>query len=139
MNLKDAFDQDKFVIDGGQYTDEDFKAMSLDDLHAFKMRINKKINGLSSAIAEKKIDYANGGEGASKDWYMRHRSALSINQRVLTYVNYIIKKRHRSDRKIGDYFMAEAKQYLSPPVFDRILTKAHLEMETKKEKDGSGL
>jgi hypothetical protein len=36
MNLKDAFDQEKFVIDDNEYADEDFQAMSIDDLETLK-------------------------------------------------------------------------------------------------------
>jgi hypothetical protein len=133
MNLKDAFDQDKFVIDDNEYTDEYFQAMSLDDLETIKMRIDKKISGLSAAIAEKKMDYANGGKGASKDWRMRRMSALTINQRVLKYVNYLIKKRLRSERKISDYFMEAAKTVLPRGEFEEVLSIAHQEMETKGE------
>ena len=79
MTLKNVFDQDYFSIDGKQYTDEDMKAMSFDDLETLKMLINKKISGLSTAIMEKKMDYANGGPGATRDWMKRHKNALSIN------------------------------------------------------------
>jgi hypothetical protein len=138
MNLKDAFDQDKFVIDDNEYTDEDFEAMSFDDLETIKMRINKKISGISASIKEKQIEYSNGGKGTSKSWYMSRRSALSINQRVLTYVNCLIKKRFRSERKISDYFMKSAKNVLPRGEFENILSKAYLEMgnmEEENEKD----
>ena len=131
MTLKDAFDQEKFVIDDKEYTDQDFQAMSLDDLETLKMQITKKINGLSTAIGGKKMDYANGGKGASGDWMKRHKNALTINQRVLTYVNYLIKKRHRSDRKISDYFMEAARTILAKNEFESILSIAHNEMKTK--------
>lgn len=133
MNLKDAFDQEKFVIEDAEYTDEDLQAMSIDDLETLKMRITKKINGLSVAIAEKRIDHANGGKGATKDWSMRHRAALSINQRVLTYVIYLIKKRMRNGRTLSDYFMNAAKSVLPRDVFENILTNAHQEMGNKEK------
>jgi len=125
MTLKNVFDKDTFVIDGKEYTDQELQAMSLDDLETLKMLINKKVSGLSIAIKEKKMDYASGGKGASKDWTMRHMLARSINQRVLTYVNYLIKRRYDSERKISDCFMSEAKKYLRPVDYDCILTKAH--------------
>ena len=133
MTLKNVFDQDYFSIDGNQYTDEDMKAMSLDDLETFKMLINKKISGVSTAIMEKKMDYANGGPGASREWMKRHKNALSINKRVLEYVIYLIKKRRRTERKIGDCFMVAAMEILPRGDYDRILTKAQQELGPKGE------
>jgi len=128
MTLKNVFDQDYFSIDGKQYTDEDMKAMSFDDLETLKMLINKKISGLSTAIMEKKMDYANGGPGATRDWMKRHKNALSINKRVLEYVIYLIKKRRRTERKIGDCFMVAAMEILPRGDYNRILTKAQQEL-----------
>ena len=129
MTLKDVFDQEVFVIDDIEYTDQDFQAMSLDALETIKMRINKKMNGLAAAIKEKQLDYANGGEGATKDWFMRKKSSYSINQRVLTYVKYLIKKRAKGERKISDYFMNAAKTALARDQFESILSTAQNEME----------
>jgi len=124
MTLKNVFDQDYFAIDGNRYTDEDLRAMSLDDLETLKILIDKKVTGLSAAISEKKMDYANGGPGATRDWMKRHKSALSINQRVFGYVNFLIKKRRRAERKIGDCFMTAAMDILPRGDYERILTKA---------------
>jgi hypothetical protein len=134
MNLKDAFDQEIFVIDDKEYTDEDFQTMSLDDLETIRLLINKKISGLNAAISEKKMDYADGGKGASKEWRMRYGSALSINKRVLTYVKHLINKRNRGERKISDYFMEAAKFILPRGDFENILTKAHQEMRNRGDK-----
>jgi hypothetical protein len=131
MTLKDAFDQEIFVIDGKEYTDEDFQMMPLDGLETLRLRINKKISGLTAAISEKKMDYADGGKGASKEWMIRHKLALSINKRVLTYVKHLINKRNRGERKISDYFMDAAKSVLPRGDFENILTKAHQEMGNK--------
>jgi hypothetical protein len=122
MNLRDAIDQNKFIIEGQTFTDDEIQAMDIDDLETLKMRITKKINGLSASI------YVGGGKSAPKDWYMSRRSALSINQRVLTYVNSLIKKRFREARSIGDYFMDEAKVFLRPKDFEDILKNARNEM-----------
>ena len=135
MTLKTVFDQDYFSIDGNQYTDEDMKAMSQDELETLKMLIAKKVSGLSTAIMEKKMDYANGGPGATKDWMKRHRDALSINQRVLNYVIYLIKKRRRIERKIGDCFMAAAMDILPRGDYERILTKAQEVMGAQSGRD----
>jgi len=131
MTLKNVFDQDYFAIDGKQYTDEDLRAMPLDDLETLKILINKKISGISTAITEKKMDYANGGPGATREWMKRHRNALSINKRVFDYVIYLIKKRRRTERKIGDCFMSAAMDILPRGDYERILTKAQEEMGTQ--------
>jgi len=129
MNLHDAIDQDVFTIENEEYTDTAFQKMTVDDLETMRLRITKKINGLSTAIAGQKIDYANGGKGSSKDSYLRHRSALTINQRVLTYVNTLIKKHLRESRTISDYFMDQAKINLPRKDFELILSNAHQKME----------
>jgi len=128
MTLKDALDQEKFVIEDKEYTDNDLQAMSLDELETLRMQINKKIYGLSTIIKEKQVDYANGGKGAEKEWFTKHKTALWINQNVLAYVNYLIKKSRMNERKMSDYFMNEAKKILPREEFENILTKANLEM-----------
>ena len=133
MTLRDAIDQDVFNIDDTQYTDADLQAMSVDELETLKMRINKRISGLSAAIREKQIDYSNSGKRAEKDWYMNRKIALSINQRVFTYVNSLIKSRRRLERNISDYFMEQAKTVLPRNDFELILSKAQREKETKEK------
>ena len=131
MNLQDAIDQKKFIIEDRTLTDDDIQAMSIDELETLKMQITKKISGLSASLKEKQIDYANGGQGSSKEWYMSRRSALSINQRVLTYINSLIKKhRIRTSRTISDYFMVKAKAVLPRADFENILGEAQKEMKT---------
>ena len=134
MTLKDVFDQEVFVIDDNEYTDQDFQAMPLDDLETIRMRINKKVTGLSAAIKEKQLDYANGGEGATEDWFRRKKSSRSINNRVLSYVNYLIKKRSKGERKISDYFMDAAKTVLTRDRFEGILSMAQNKMELQEGK-----
>jgi hypothetical protein len=131
MNLYDVIDQNKFFIDGLTLTDEEIQAMKAEALETLKMRITKKITGLSAAIKEKQIEYAQGGKSASKEWYMSRRSALSINQRVLTYVNSLIKQRRRSVKNFGDCFMDQAKAKLPREVFESILTGTYNEVAGK--------
>jgi hypothetical protein len=133
MNLRDAIDQSKFIIDNRTFTDDEIQAMDIDALETLKMQIAKKINGLSVALKEKQIEYAQGGRSASKEWYMSRRLALSINQRVLTYVNSLIKKRLRTAKRISDYFMAQAKVSLPRESYESILTSAHHEMKTREK------
>ena len=130
MTLKDAIDRDFFIIDNTQFFDSDLRGMSTDDLETLKMRITKKISGLSASLKEKQIDYFNGGEGATKDWYMRRKLALSINQRVLTYVSYLIKKRKGMERPISEFFMDSAKDILPKQDYDLVLSNAQKTMES---------
>jgi hypothetical protein len=48
-------------------------------------------------------------------------------------VNSLIKKRHRMDRTIGDYFMNQAKSVMPHKDFEHILSNAHQEMETAQK------
>jgi hypothetical protein len=132
MNLHDAIDQNKFIIDDRTFTDDEIQAMDIDALETLKMQIVKKITGLSASIKEKQIEYAHGGKSASKEWYMSRKLALSINQRVLTYINSLIKKRLRKARSIGDYFMDQAKASLPREAYENILTNAHNEMQMRE-------
>lgn len=134
MNLHDAIDQNKFIIDDQTLTDDEIQAMDIDALETLKMQIVKKITGLSASIKEKQIEYAQGGKSASKEWYMSRKHALSINQRVLTYVNSLIKKHLRKARSISDYFMDHARVSLPREEYDSILTSAHNEMKTREGK-----
>jgi hypothetical protein len=132
MNLQDAIGKTVYIIENDQYTDSDIKNMSIDELERLKMRINLKIDGLSSAIKAKQIEYANGGEGSTKEWYVTHRYALTINQRMLPYINNIIKniiKRKRSEKSLGDHFMDQARQLLPQNDFETILKNAQLKRE----------
>jgi hypothetical protein len=131
MNLQDAIDQNKFIIEDRTFTDNEIQAMDIDALETLKMQIVKKITGLSASIKEKQIEYAKGGKSASKEWYMSRKNALSINQRVLTYVNSLIKKRFRTSRTISDYFMNQAKALLPREEFESILSNAHQKREAE--------
>ena len=124
MTLRDAIDQDVFRIDDDRYTDADFRAMSIDDLETMKMRINKKIGGITIAMKEKQIGYAKMGDETSKSLCMNHRLAMSINQRVMTYINSLIRQRYREARGIGDAFMEQARAILPADDFANILDKA---------------
>ena len=134
MTLHDAIDQDVFIIDDCRLTDVDLQGMNYEDLETLKMRINKKISGLSASIKEKQIDFANSGKRASKDWYMNRKLALSINQRVLNYVNVLIRLKRRSEKSIGDFFMDSAKDILPKQDYDLVLSNAQKTMGTMEGK-----
>jgi len=129
MSLRDAIDQDKFIIDEHKLSDSDIQAMSIDELETLKLRINKRISGIESSIKEKQNEYASGGQRASREWYKNKRNALSINKRVLSYVNSVVKQRIRTSRSISDYFMDQARAILSKKDFELILGNAHREKE----------
>jgi hypothetical protein len=124
MSLKDAIGKDLFVIDDDHLTDSDLQDMPTADLEKLKLRVNNKVSFLSIAIKEKQIDYTAGGEGATKEWYVKNKFALSVNQGALVYINSLIKQRRRSERNISDVFMDEAKAILPERDFEIILTSA---------------
>ena len=130
MTLQDAINKDIFIIDNSQFSDADLQRMTSDELETLKMWISRKISDVSASLKEKQIDYANGGEGATKDWYMKCKYALSLNQHVLHYVNLLIKKHRCSERSISDFFMSQAKTILSPREYELILSSAYKEMNT---------
>jgi len=125
MTLKDAIDTNHFYIESKSYKDADLQNMTIDELETLKMQINKKISGISASLKEKQIDQNSTGEIISKAWYMRRRNALSINQRVLTYINSLLRKRRRPERSVSDYFMEEAKTVMPPELYEEVLTNAH--------------
>ena len=128
MSLKDAIGKDTYHIDDDLYGDDDLLGMSTEELETLKMRVNRKIDGLSLQIKEKQIDDCVCGAGADKDWYARHKFAHSINRQMLSYVSILLKRRHRAGRSIGDFFMDAAKAFLPERDFEAILADARMEM-----------
>jgi hypothetical protein len=114
MTLRDAIDKDQFIIEKVCYSDDELRAMSLDDLETLKMQITKKINGLSLLLNEKQDDSFNGGR----------KRALYINQRVLVYVNSLIKKHGQKKTSLADHFFVQARAILPPMLFEQILSEA---------------
>jgi hypothetical protein len=122
MNLRDAIDKDQFYIENISYSDNDLKAMSFEELETLKMQITKKINGLSLSLKEKQDDSFNGGR----------KRALYINQRVLVYVNSLMKKYSLQKLSIADYFFEHAREILPPMLFEQILNDAQTSMRVQK-------
>jgi hypothetical protein len=114
MNLRDAIDKDQFFIENIAYADHDLKAMPLDQLETLKMQITKKINGLSLSLKEKQAD----------NFSMGRKRALYINQRVLVYVNSLIKKHGQKKTSLADHFFVQAREILPPMLFEQILNEA---------------
>jgi hypothetical protein len=130
MSLRDAIGKDIYIIEENQYTDADLKKMSVEDLEQLKLKVTLKISSLSLAMKAKQADYATGGTGTTKEWYINHKYALHINQRVLPYINALIRGRLKEtrNRSISDYFMDEARAFLKPNEFETILRNAQQEM-----------
>jgi hypothetical protein len=122
MQLRDAIDKDHFYIENISYSDNDLKIMSIDELETLKMRITKKISGLSLSLKEKQADSFN----------MGRKRALYINQRVLVYVNNLIKNNCQQKISLADYFFEHARAILPPMLFEQVLKEAQISV--KKEK-----
>jgi hypothetical protein len=113
MTLKDAIDKDQFIIEKVCYLDDELKTMSLDELETLKMQITKKISGLSLALKETNGNFS-----------MGKKRALYINQRVLVYVNSLIKKHGQKKTSLADHFFVQAREILPPMLFEQILNEA---------------
>jgi hypothetical protein len=124
MTLRDAIDKDAFYIENISYSDNDMKAMPLDELETLKMQITKKINGLSLSLKEKPDDSFNSGK----------KRALYINQRVLVYVNSLMKKHNVQKQSVADYFLENAREMLPPAMFEAILHEAQTSMKVQVQK-----
>ena len=132
MTLKNAIDKDFFYIENISYSDDEIKAMSLDELETLKMQITKKISGLSLSLKEKQEGNNGLEECVKRDWSMSRKRALYINQRILTYVNFLVKKKNQIVKSFADFFMDSAKQILPDDIYQGILIKAHMLMEGKQ-------
>jgi hypothetical protein len=128
MNLLDAIGKDVYIIENERYADSDIKNMSVDELERLKMRVSLKIEGLTFAIKAKQIEYSKGGAGSTVEWYATRRHALIINQRMLPYINAIIKRR-RSGKSLGELFIDQARRLLPRSDFETILNNAQIERE----------
>lgn len=115
MTLRDTIDKDHFYIEKVSYSDKDLKTMPVDELETLKMKIQKKIDGLSLSLKEKQAD--------SFDTNSRKR-ALYINQRVLVYVSLLIKNHRQQKKTMADYFFEHARDILPIALFDQILDEA---------------
>jgi hypothetical protein len=113
MTLRDAIDKDQFIIEKICYSDDELKAMSLDELETLKMQITKKISGLSLALKETDGNFS-----------MGKKRVLYINQHVLIYVNILIKKHGQKKTSLADHFFVQARAILPPMLFEQILSEA---------------
>ena len=129
MNLQSIIGKDVFRFEDKEYTDQDIQNLSTEDLENMKMKVSADIVRIASVVKSKQVDFFNGGNGLKKEEYINLKHAISILQRMLPYLNKMVKQRHRRERSISDYFMDEAKLYLEPIEYETILIRARKEQE----------
>ena len=117
MNLMDAIGKDIYIFEDKKYTDEDFQKMSSEELATFKARINLRITDTIDIIKEFR-------ETRNREWLERKQFAKSLNQKMIPYINELLRKRYKQERSISDYFMDAAKVILPPNEFEMILNNA---------------
>jgi hypothetical protein len=127
MKLEQVIGTSYFKIEKYRYNDESLKGMSIDELKILKTRVETKIQILAAQIKAKKIEFAGGGKGATREWYMNHKYALDMNQRILPFLADLIKQRNREERSLSDYFVDEARIYLDKEIFANIMRNAERE------------
>jgi hypothetical protein len=113
-----------YKIEKVRYDDEALAAMSADELKILKSKIEMKAQIVAAQLKVKKIEYANGGEGATREWYNNHKYVLRVCERMIPFLADLIKKRNTEERSISDYFLDEARIYLDKEVFDTIMQNA---------------
>jgi len=126
MKLIDAIGKEQFIFDEKQYTDDNFLEMSSEELATFKARVNLKIMNLSDIIEEKRAT-------ETKDWYKRRKYALSLHNKMIPYINSMMKRRHKIERNLGDCFMDQARIILPTEDYEMILTNAGREYRLGRE------
>ena len=129
MKLQDIIGKDVFLFKGKEYTDQDLQRLSTEELEEMKMQVSADIFKISVTIKSKQIEFASGGDGFKKEDYINLKRAMSFLQRILPYLTRMIKQRHKDERWLSDYFMDEAKLYLSPGEYETILSRARKERE----------
>jgi hypothetical protein len=127
VKLEQAIGRSCFKIEKYRYDDESLVGMSIDELKILKTRIETKVQILAAQIKAKKIEFAEGGKGATREWYVNHKYALDMNQRMIPFLAGLIKQRNREERSLSDYFVDEARIYLDKEAFDSIMRNAERE------------
>ena len=134
MNLKQAIGKEQFLFEDKEYIDSDFLEMSSEELTTFKARILLKVSNIEDLIAEKR-------ETESVDWYKRKKYAKSLLNKMIPYINSLLKRRHNMEhemgRKIGDCFMKQAKQILPAKEYEAVLDSAWKDYRSNMEGDNA--
>ena len=126
MRLTDAIGKEKFIFGDNEYTDDDFMKMSSEELATLKARINLKVTNIADIIEEKK-------ETETKDWVKRRKYVLSLYNKMIPYINSLLKQRHKIERNLGDCFMDQARIILSSEQYELILSNAGREYRLCRE------
>ena len=131
MRLTDAIGKEIFIFEDNEYTHDDFVKMSSEELATLKARINLKVTNIADIIEEKK-------ETESKDWVKRRKYVLSLYNKMIPYINSLLKKRHKIERNLGDCFMDQARLILSSEQYEMILSNAGREYRLGREGASAG-
>jgi len=126
MKLTDAIGKEIFKFENVEYSHDDFIKMSSEELSTFKARINLKVTNIADIIEEKK-------SVESKDWIKRRKFVLSLYNKMIPYINSLLKQRHKKERGLGDCFMDQARIILSPEQYELILSNAGREYRIGRE------
>lgn len=121
MTLRDAIDRDQFYLDGVSYSDNDFKAMSIQKLETMKLLITKKLQGLYLALKENQTDENN---PFTKDLINKQKRKKYFNENVLIYVNTLIKCQRSQKLSLAEHFMEHAREILPPVLYEQVMHEA---------------
>jgi hypothetical protein len=124
MKLEQVLGKAYYRIDKNQYDDTYLADMTIEELKILKTRVETKVQSLSAQIEAKKIEHSNGGKGSTPEWYINHKYALNMSQRMLSFLADTVKRRNRNERSVSDYFVDEARIYLDKGTFDTIMQNA---------------
>lgn len=125
MTLQDAIGRDVFIFDNIEYTDKEFMNMSSEDIETFKARVNLKIfNTIDLIRQRKKLE--------TVEWRRRKEYVISVNNKILPYLNAVLKQRRKTEKTISDHFMDQAKIILPVNDFEAILSCAGKEMRLRE-------
>ena len=126
MKLTDAIGKEVFIFENKEYKHDDFEKMLSEELATFKARINLKVSNIADIVEQKK-------DTETKDWCRRRKYVLSLYNKMIPYINSLLKKRHKAERNLGDCFMDQARLLLSSEQYEMVLSNAGREYELSRE------
>jgi hypothetical protein len=126
MKLTDAIGKEKFLFEDNEYTHDNFIKMSSEELTTLKARINLKVTNIADIIEQKK-------ETETKDWVKRRKYVLSLYNKMIPYINNLLKQRHKKERSLGDCYLDQARIILSPELHEMLLSNAGREYRLGRE------
>ena len=128
MRLSDAIGKEQFIFENQEYIHDDFTKMTAEDLTTLKARINLKVTNIANIIEEKQST-------ETKEWLKKKKYVLSLYNKIIPYINSLLKKRHKAERSIGDCFMDQARIILPLDQYEMILSNAGREHRIGREGD----